>query len=954
MAYLTRDGARRTFLLEVAGLTARFSTSPNPQPDALVSAYMLGTGTAIAMTARACITDISDYAWEVDLEGGICAHEPLNVTLYTEGPLRRKANDPGRVFDRNGENHAGWWAKLITGIEASEATPDIEVDRAAPVGWTYPRLVHLDGESFLVASFVGDGSGGDPYRFTVTARAVGGTRQSPHVIDGVSAVPTVTDEVVWWEGRPARLLVAERYEIGHGPWRELFHGVLGAKPEIRGHKVPLHLLPLTTLLDVELGEEAENTPIRLLSGWHLFQPPVACVVEHGQLVDYRGGQLANEAYLVQATLATVADGETLFQWPIGAATEVNSQWAADEDPPPLVGQLAVDGNNLAMVFKKVDPDGIAVRPFAWSAREVMPVFPRRFETADGSPAAPTSDKLLAFDLNSPDSEIYPSRERGGLLRFGEQERVRGTRRRLGPPGEWTRGIGLTGNYFGGDTADIPYTLQCRGVPDAFYQVGEGKVLTTRHLAIPAGGYASVRVAYHSYWMGEAATAIFRVTASEEVALPDGGVGYAWTIHPDDEGAVPDLMDYPGMTQTTFTPTVVFRDRPPGRILLELIESGTGAGVNGDHDKHNAGAGIPSRLVDEGSFDQLQPEPGADEWTQEVPQGAKLSKLATGLLKALGGVLALRTSPIDGRCRLTLIPLAPPSETNALGNVRNGDFLVKSPPESHPDQRVVNRVKILALTQSGAEQPIVHRDNRTINRMSGETRTMELDLRATRPLLDDNAAGEGFNRFRPLAGRIFLNLARPRELWEGEVVCGPLLFAQPAGVYLFTSRRLRSPASAAYGVTLEPARLLGARVGLMSAGTEISAVAHGLNARGWGPSCEVVGEAVDGDNVVLTVEENLYSNPAGGVLDVDGFEVGDLVRIEPEGDDDAAVQRAVLAIDRATPSMTVAGPSGLSSPHWGGIIPEAYDDAPTHHRAYAYLADADGVVGGADARGTTLV
>jgi hypothetical protein len=945
MAYLTRDCARRTWLLEVAGLAVRFSTSPNPIADALAPAYMTGTGTDVAMTARACLNRLSDYGWEVDPEGGICSYDPIDVELYTEGPLRRRADDPGRIFDRNGENHAGWWAKLITNINATDATPDIEVDRAAPGGWSYPRLVHLDGESFLVSAFGGTGTDVDPYTFTATARGVGGTRQVRHIVEAGSGPPVLTDEVVWWEGRPVRLLVAERYERGHGPWRELFHGVLASKPEVRGSKVKLRLLPLTTLLDVELGEPEENEPIRLVKGYHLFQPPWACVVEHGQLLDTVAGDTFRGAYLVQATLADVDTGNVLYRWPMEAVEEINAQWTADTDPPPLHGTLRVDGNELALNFRKVVADDVGVRPFFWSSPAMVPDFSVDFATADreGRPAR-DAEKSRAFDFHRPESPDYPSRERG-VVRLREG-------RARGPVGEWIRGADAQPHLY--EDGDGPHVIKCRGVPSAFYETGEPGVLTTRHLDIPGGGYASVRANYFCWWAGKEHSLVFRVTASESVALSDGGTGYLWTIHPDDVDAVPDFYDYPEQTQTTFTPTVVFRDKPPGRVLLELVESGTGGAVNGVHDKHAFGAGIPAALIDEGSFDELQPEPGADEWTAEVPDGEKLAKLADGLLKALGGVLALRTSPEDGRCRLTLVPLSPPSVTSALGHVRPGDWLVRRPPEGHPDQRVVNRVKIQALTTSGADQPVRFRDNRTINRMSGETRTLELDLRATRPLSDDNAASEAFTRFRPVAGRIFLNLARPRELWEGEVVAGPLLFAQPCGVYTFTSRVLRTPASSSYGVTLEPGRLMSARIGLMEAGAEISAVAYGLNARGWGPSCEVVDETEDGDNVVLDLEENMYSNAADGTRDVDGFEVGDFVRLEPAGADDDAIQREVLAIDRATPSMTVAGPSGLTSPHWGGIVPESYDDAAVHHRAYAYLADADGVVGTGDVPGCTLV
>lgn len=959
MAYLTRAWARRTFLVDVAGLPQIFCTSPNPTLTGLASAYMAGTGTAVPRVAKAVVQNLSDWAWEVDPAGGICAYEPLDVTLYTEGPLRRRADDPGIIFDRNGENRAAWWAKVLADIEADEATPDIVVDRAAPVGWTYPRLIHLDGETFLVSAFDGDGTEGDPYTFTTTARAVGDTRQSRHLVEDGTAPPLVTDEVVWWSGRRVRVLIAERFERGHGRWVELFHGVLDAAPQITGHKVVLRVLPLTTLLDVELGEEAESEPIRLVHGYHAFDDGYCSYVEHGQTVDYRLGVAVNEVYLAQAHIVQDGDPDfVILRWPGEVVERVNAAWAAAADTAeylPLVASISV-GADLAVTFRRrAGEDDIGGRVFFYSTEHIVQRFSVPWVSADDRGPVSEANRCLALDFARPESTDYPSRE-SGVLRLPLQPGPPGYARRYGVAvGEWIRGLDSNPRYWEDAAPDRVQRVQCRSVPLAWRGQSERHLLVTRHLSIPEGGSVSVRISYYSLWRDEVDEVVCRITDSEGVTLPDGaGTAWRWTIAVEDAAAVPELWDLPDMPQVTITPAILFRGRPPGRILLELVESGTGGQINGTHDVHPYGAGIPAALVDEGSFDQLQPVSNADAWTDALPAGAKLSKLANGLLQALGGILALRTSPRDGRCRLTVVPLHPPSVTSALGEVAAGDFLVAAQAEGNPDPRLVNRVKVLALTRGGVEHPAIFRDNRSINRMSGETRTMEVDLRATQPLTDENSTTEAFTRFRTTAGRIFAALSRPRELWEGTVVAGPMLFAQPAGVYLFTSPRLRSPASAEYGVVREPGRLLSAKIALMGPGAQVSAVAYGLNPQGWGPSCEVVDEDADGDNVVLTVAENAYSNPAGGDLDIDGFEVGDPVWVEPEGDDDNGLNRVILALDRATPSMTVEGPSGLSSPHWGGIVPREYDAAAEHHQPYAHLADADGVVGGDDAPGTTLV
>lgn len=945
MAYLTRAWARRSLLVEIAGLEERYISAGTVGSLGQVSDYLAGTAD-IPFTTKAVITSKGSYTWAMDPAGGVVAYEPMVVTLATDGPIRRRAADPAHALGRKSELAASWFGKLITNISADAATPDIEVDRAAPGSWSYPRIIHVDGEAFRVTAFGGSGTAMDPYVFTVSHRAVGLTRQTAHLVDTTAPIPLVTAEIIAWKGRPVRLLVAERFKTGgHGPWRELMHGVLADEPETRGTRIKLQVAPLTTLVDVELGKTAtDNSVFGLVDGAHLFQPPIGCAVEAGILVSMRNNspvEPVQEVRLVQAFIRTEDDGEGVVAWPSEAKATVNPAWAqtdpGDADDPPLI--LKISGEADAAIISVKQNDAVAFRTsvFLWSDPAAIPDFGDFLETFDDSERSGVDELCIGFDFADPNSDSYPNRALTPILanvrdRFG---------RRAVPGGEWIRGLDGPGVTW---TTAAERTIRLRDIPSAFYQRFEPKMLVTADPAIPTGGYASLAITFFDRALSDVETVVVRVTDSEAVDLPSGATGYAVTIHEDDRALLPDIANWTGYQPVSIEQTLVFRDVAPGRIVLELLESGTGEGVNGDYDVHPFGAGIPAAYIDEDSFLSFVPPPGFEGWSPVLPRGEKLRKLVDSILQTLGAAISLVTSD-DGVCRLTLVRIGPASADHARGTITASHFTANDPGETNRDTRVINRVEIRVPLVGGGEETLEFRNNAAIDRLALETHTLKLDLRATTPV-DAVSVGDLYSDLRPVAARIFFELSRSRAIWEGTVNAGALLFAQPAAVYLFTSPRLEH-IDGTVGVVDAAARIISASLDLDAGTATFEASHHGARIAGWNASLRATGEV---DGTTLEVETNYYSSPiapdGSAQVDLSGFAVGDVVRVGPLGDDDAAVQRTVVSIDIVSNphQIELDGAHGLSAPHWGDIWPDAYDDASARHKQLAYLADSDGVLG----------
>lgn len=947
-----RDHTRWAFAIEIAGVQQRwYSHIPPTGFGGIILDTFWGTND-IPYDDRWGLLEVGDYDWKLDIAGGVVSYQPLEIAIKTDGH-EALAGDALHVLGRNGERAAGWTAKVVEDISAT-AVIELKISRSAPAGWAYPRLIHVDGETMRVAGFAGTGALGDEYRFTGLTRGVGNTPKQPHAPGDLLPGSTVMEHVAFWEGRYATVYAIQMRDDNRtaDDWREVMVGVIDAPPHHDGKRITFRIQPLTTLLDMELGTGEQAEPFGLVPNIHRFEPGIACTTEVVLQVLHRAGAgSVDELYLFQHVLAPDGGGPVYKNWPGDGIAEANAAFQAERagGAPGLV-QLAGDAEALAVQVTDFDVDLRSVKLWAYSSYSAWPRIGEPETVAAFGQASDRARMIFGLDLGR-EVDGYPRREGVGLI-----ETVRAAGQRLPVRhGEWVWSVLKNG------VSDFGQAV--RGAPNAFYEHGETVIVTTRGVEVPVIGFATIRVDYYDRGLQDTAQTFVRIVTSDEVVVAGVGTVYELTIHPDDIDTVPSFGDWPGLPKTRITPVTVFRGQSPAEVMLQLLEGGTGAQVNGFFDQSVVGANIADRWIDEESFESFTPADGAEEWTSEVPRGVKLNDVIESMLRSMRTAIVMRTGA-DGRCRMTLISLGPPSDDEVQGELTPADFGVSAPPRNDVDNRTFNRFEAQIALEAGGDRLVQIRDARGVRMAAGAAKTFKIDLRNTRPYTEADLVGEVATRLIPMAGAVFFELGAPRTTWQMQVPRSRMFFVQPGAVFRVTSPRLKDAAGRLKDDAHQPtvvrktARLTSASMPLLrsvnspQAMARIVAAHHGVRLAGWNASMLVTAAPTP---TSVTVAANEYTALTGGEFDIDGFKVGDKVLAQPRGDQDAVDPLdplTITALDRDTFSVTFDQAHGLVGPDFAVIVPGRYQDASEHHRQAAYYSDADGFLN-ADEDGVVL-
>lgn len=922
-----RDHERWALALEVAGVQMRPYTHIAPSGGVTSSTLLNAAG--ISFVDTPCLQAVGDYAWQMDAEGGIVSYEAIDLELWTDGS-DAKTTDAVYTFGRVTQGAAGWTALLFETVEVDDTT--IKVLDAAPSSWSYPRLIQVSGEAMRATAFAGTGGEGDEYRFTVE-RGVAFSPTQRHVVALGYPVPRVTEHVVHWSGRYARLLGVRLRSDGttEDTWREIMVGVLaGPAVETAANALSLRLLPLTTLLDVEIGAGEAHEPFGLAQNVHVFSPDGPHVIEMMTQTLWRASEspdpVDDELHLYQHQFCP-AGAEVAKQWP-AAIAEANATFAAEVDVEGAPIRITIDPEG-AVVADIDDADVSRYAIWAWSTEAAVANFwgdnpPKTL--ADNLPPIDDARRLIiGMDLARP-QDAYPRREGDAV---GQTLRVRG---RSVPvrQGEWVWGLELN--------ADV--RIPVRGAANAFYE-GEPFILAEKPVTVPTDGFATIQVDFFDRGLQDTATVFVRITSVTSTVIDGYGTAYKLYIHDDDLGTVPSFADWPSLPRTRMQQVTVFKAQRPARVLLELLESGTAEGVNGDYDVHPSGAGIHSRWVDEASFFRYPAPDGLDEWTTEAERGKKLEDMFAAILRATRTSLVMLSGD-DGYCRITRTKIGPPADTDVVASLTQGDFTISGPGANGMDTRTYTRLHAEVAIEQGGTRQVEVPDLRGAARHFGEARTFKIDLTTSRPIPDNDPTGQIVARLLPLAGSIFFDLGDPRRTWSGAVPRSRLLLIQPGAAMSFTHPKLKTDVEA--GITAEVARIMRARCPLMrGASATLTAAHHGKRVTGWNAAL-LVTAAPSASSV--TIDADAYSD-----ADIEGWAVGDACYAEPLGDQDNRTALTITAIAGTT--VTFGGNHGLSGPDFGNIIPALYDSASALHKSAAYYSDADGKLGAADDEGVLL-
>ena len=438
-----------------------------------------------------------------------------------------------------------------------------------------------------------------------------------------------------------------------------------------------------------------------------------------------------------------------------------------------------------------------------------------------------------------------------------------------------------------------------------------------------------------------------ITAS--AAQTDGGgntIGYKWTVSDYSARRLPPFGDFPGQPRVKMTPAIRWENTTPSSILLQLLLSGAGESINhGTWDTLPHGLNLDARYVDIGSFEAMQvPE---WRWTQSVRVGEETSSLVDPILRLLGYSLMMRLNEDDGRLRLALASVGPPTPDESRRTFTAGQMVGGITPVR--DDTIVNHWRAMLNYDDVSGEPRL-----TLNYIDvpsqhayGRSDVEEMDLPGINIPGDDIGGAQAtlrrwFGWMRAAfaekrrAYTFKLPLKECRTLHAGDVIT----VTHPKAI-LYDGTR---------GLSGELVRIMSMEFDERS--NEVALVVNwrNVNGAGWAPAMKVA-SVTDADTVV--VEANAFSNtthPLTGAAQTDAgfFDEGDAVQCIPRGDWANRVQTTIT--DITGNSVTFAASHGLSV--GDTIRPGRYDDVSSTLKGYAYLADSSGKLGTGNADGKT--
>lgn len=283
---LQQPAVRIAYLVEVAGLDVRFWKGAPPTITETWSDFdgvSIPLGDPMEMVYRGTIQSVSGVSSALNPKGGIPKdHGTMRVTLKCGGDWTDDDYDPLKVFGRLSTRGASFVTRLADTLTAEKTSATIEVEDDVS-GLTYPRIVHIGQEAVLVTGAAGDGTEGNPWRFTGATRGINGTPIQLHRVSPEFALyPYVTAERVFWESTRVEVWAAAIDDDGRpGEYLQLMNGFLDAEPAIGdlGGTITLTIGSMTALMDGALGE-ASGVEIGLAQGWHLFEEERASIVAY--------------------------------------------------------------------------------------------------------------------------------------------------------------------------------------------------------------------------------------------------------------------------------------------------------------------------------------------------------------------------------------------------------------------------------------------------------------------------------------------------------------------------------------------------------------------------------------------------------------------------------------------------------------------------------------------------
>lgn len=986
-ARLDGEVIRPAYYVQIAGFATRFYSLDAPP---VASGY----------TDVRSVVSVGGVKSKMDAQRGVVTHSPVDVEIVDDqmgGAIASAARDMRRLrYDGADRN-----AYLITTVEAT-GTAAIEIDRDH-ASWPSSGYLHVGQECIAYTGKAGTGGPGDAYRFTGVTRGALGTLARQHIVDARQAwAPVVTSHIVGWRTRPCVIYVRGHRPLGgSGGWVQWMAGFIDSSPEVQSDAaitIRLRVVPWDALI-VSGRVGGDELVCGLAQGYHLFTAGTCDRITmlqqwgRGEAVSETAtaSVLAGSGHLYCATLAY----DDVFDLALTAGEPRRPEIAVSLGNVESAYPDAVLSSNEFDMPAAFPAVAITVPPWhvvtnaataelyqakvttASEGTEELVEWPREAlerinQDRTGGPPAESAwgwgggtnkgdnglwARVRVDEFNAEHNGPSVSAQLNSRYHAGSLEIIFSGRSRDGRNdgiGYMLRITDATGDAEAQEEAEDPrFALRVSGRRDdpadrvtraiapictAAYQRGEPVVLLDR-LTVATSTPWDWAVIWTDVG-GDEKEWDFRGEVTGSVTNVDGEiVGYRLEL--DDPSRVVSFGDWPGFPQARIRPVAAWRGADPRTILVELLVSLEGAGVNSIYDVLPFGLGIPEDHVDITQIVTHPISPTAARWTVAIRKPIEVAKIIGPMLRAMGAALVMAIDPETGQRRIRLTQIGLAASTDSLATL-SADKLVVQPWGTTSDEAITNAWTIKLRTVGQTEYTATWTDRDSVLAHGGEVRTAEEDLST----LDMELARDGSSiaaQLRPTLNEWRALYAWPRKLLAGAALARHAWFLEAGDVVL-----LSTPHAVEYdgtvGVSAIPVRVSEVSHELERASSRLVVSYHGGRGTGWAPSLRV--ETVVSATAV-TVEANAYTDAQHRITgaaqqDLDYWSVGQDAMMVPIGAW-SGTTREITAIDTGTRQVDLDGAHGLSV--GDSIDPLSYASAPAAHQGYAYLADTDEFIDG---------
>jgi hypothetical protein len=392
---------------------------------------------------------------------------------------------------------------------------------------------------------------------------------------------------------------------------------------------------------------------------------------------------------------------------------------------------------------------------------------------------------------------------------------------------------------------------------------------------------------------------------------------------DENRRLPPFGDFLGeASPVEISKGMIITRRPAGEVILQLLESGGGGAINGAYDLQLTGCNLNSSLIDEQSFLSLNSASGITDWIFSLPADEiTLREILDPMLKTAGACIVMNRDSYNPKISLMLLGHEADEDQLSLSD---NDFLANKPPYWSNFEDIVTQFKFnYDMKQENPTSRIVNNYD-AINRLAGETKSMELNLYGiTSDILGGTNASDFLENFLPTYARLFRLYGQAVRMWNFSIGTGKALTLD-VGSYLRITSQFLKGYSDAYGVANKVAMIQEINIDLMGEGADLKLIHLGDSSPSWNASAKVKTII---NSTTLEIETAFYSD-----ADINYFQVGDVIQYSTPGFDETISTKTISAISGN--QITFSSNHGASVD--GIIQPTTFLNAPAHHTKRAYI------------------